>query len=289
MLKPSGDKTLKPVSLELSRKLTLHSKKSGRATRSQQEREERFQQLLIRQQSEADVALAEKNDTRQNQMKHELEELVRQNKWMDERHLEWLGLVNKTSASLVLLMPSIKKLLDLGPALENLAMTKETAIVLGQFETYQENATHPRLPRRISESAQALVNSLALLFLPLSPLKEVRASDDRKQMLSELLAALLVAEHEFHALCRRFERVPRSEVITHQLAGNLLFISTHRVMLTCRSMSIVRAIISKTVIPSKVVILPYAMYLKFGQIRNFTYSKNPPLLLIPKVHYCREL
>jgi hypothetical protein len=102
----------------------------------------------------------------------------------------------------------LEKLVEDGPHFDDMRMVKETAEVLDVFGDFQTSVVHFTLPPRLAEAATDLISHYTTVLLTLSPLKEVRQSEERRLLLAPLKVGVTQRSKGFQDLCAEFERDP---------------------------------------------------------------------------------
>ena len=144
----------------------------------------------------------------QERIQKELQSYIKLEKWREESWKRVLERLERAHRELEQTTVGLMGLIDDGPILTNLRMIKETAKVLDVFGDFQTSVRHFSLPETIETAASEFVELATRILLTLSPLQEVRQSEERKTLLHPLKAELIQLSSTFMRLCREFERNP---------------------------------------------------------------------------------
>ncbi|MEI7996680.1 MAG: hypothetical protein WCH01_17425, partial [Methylococcaceae bacterium] len=82
--------------------------------------------------------------------------------------------------------------------------------VLEDFGKFKKSISHFTIDGDFKIQCRILEDHFMTMFLTLSPVQDVRQSDDRKKKLNELKTELDKQKLSFEDLCRKFEQSPQS-------------------------------------------------------------------------------
>ncbi len=133
---------------------------------------------------------------------------VKLEKWREESWQRLLRRLEQAAQELTRTSSGLTALIDEGPHYDDLRMIQETAKILDVFGDFQSSVGHFSLPASIADASQSLVSHMTKVLLTLSPIRAVRESDERRQMLIPLKEELIRLTKSFMHLCGEFERTP---------------------------------------------------------------------------------
>ena len=151
---------------------------------------------------------ARDTDERQADLKQELEDYVRQSKWKDERRTEKLMRLRAIADHLNETYSGVDDLVREGPIYGDLKMIVKTAPVLESFAKFNRDVSSFLLGVPFAEHGKHLAEHVTKILLTLSPSQAVRNSQERKDLLHQLMEQLLDKKSAFERLCNLFENDP---------------------------------------------------------------------------------
>jgi hypothetical protein len=141
-------------------------------------------------------------------IKTEIESYVQLEKWREGSWERNLSRLEQASKDLLGTTAGLFSLIDEGPFFSDERMIQETARVLDVFGDFQTSVSHFAMPAEMSELSKTLTNHVTKILLTLSPMQDVRASDERKALLAPLRSDLKKMSDLFISKCSDFERNP---------------------------------------------------------------------------------
>ena len=175
---------------------------------SEREKRQAFEEAERKARETFEQGQSTASDNTQERIKKNLESYIKLEKWREESWQRVLARLEKASQELQKTTSGLTTLIDEGPHFDDLRMIKETAKVLDVFGDFQTLVGHFSLPESIADASAEIVNHVTRVLLTLSPLQQVRQSDERRALLSPLRTDLVSLTSSFMKICREFERNP---------------------------------------------------------------------------------
>ena len=144
----------------------------------------------------------------EERIKNDILSYVQLEKWREGSWQRNLTRLEEASKYLTGTSAGLLSLIDEGPYFGDTRMIQETARVLDVFGDFQTSVGHFAVPAEMSELSKELISQVTKILLTLSPSQEIRASDERKALLTPLRAELKLMSDQFLRKCGDFERDP---------------------------------------------------------------------------------
>ena len=148
-----------------------------------------------------------------------LQDYVLSQEWQLKLWSETKDSIEKMRRHLKATTSRLDAVVKCGGFLKNVEMIKQTAQVLDVFGDFQSSVEERPLPWWIQEQAGALVRSITVLLISLSPVQDKRADPTRQELLDGMWVERQKECDDFLELCALFERDPlRFEKVSRRLA-----------------------------------------------------------------------
>jgi len=137
--------------------------------------------------------------------KKELETFIHDNQWKYKLREKRVSLLHSATMQVRTTIDDVAKLVQFGPAYDDLTMISETAKVLDSLASLKLAVTHLSLPERFLTTSQLLLDKVTTILLTLSPDKLVREKAERIARLKDLVDHLRQDGATFEAQYREYE------------------------------------------------------------------------------------